>query len=231
MDASGNVYVGDTNNSVVRKVSSSGSITTYAGVAGGYYAGYGGDGGPATSAYLSNPHGLAVDPIGNLYIADTGNDAIREVTLDGIITTLTGNRYPGYSGDNGPAVDAQLSSPGAVAVDSNGNIYIADTGNYAIRKISTNGIITTVAGSGMWGYSGDNGPATSAQLASPSGVAVDAGGNIYIADSKFSSIRKVSVNGIITTIAGSGYGFFVDGGPAIATQLGGECYACDLSMH
>ena len=170
------LYIADTGNHRIRKVSN-GVITT---VAGNGTAGFSGDNGPATSAQLNHPLGVAVDSAGNLYIADYWNNRIRKVS-NGVITTVAGNGNAGFSGDNGPATSAQLNYPTGVAVDSAGNLYIADSHNNRIRKVS-NGMITTVAGNGTSGFSGDNGPATSAQLYAPEGVAVDAAGNLYIAD-------------------------------------------------
>jgi uncharacterized protein (TIGR03437 family) len=199
-DSAGNLYVNDSNNSLIRKITN-GVITT---VAGNGTLGYSGDNGPATLAQLNYPSAVAVDPVGNLYIADTQNQRIRKVS-GGVITTVAGNgstccvENMGNIGDNGPATSAPLNSPFGVAVDAAGNLYIADTRNLRIRKVS-GGVITTVVGNGEWGYGGDNGPATTAQLTGPGGVAVDATGNLYIADGGV--VRKVS-NGIITTVAGS----------------------------
>jgi len=205
VDGNGNIYIADAFNSRIRKVDTNGIITT---VAGDGNDGYSGDNGPATSAELNDPRGVAVDSNGNIYIADTDNNRIRKVDTNGIITTVAGisctSGYCGHSGDNGPATSAELYDPRGVAVDSKGNIYIADYGNERIRKVDTNGIITTVAGDGTYGYGGDNGPATSAQLRSPEDVAVDNSGNIYIADNGNHRIRKVDTNGIITTVAGNG---------------------------
>src|ERR1019366_9345320 len=173
VDSAGNLYIADQYNHRIRKVSN-GVITT---VAGSGTAGFSGDNGPATSAQLYYPAGVAVDAAGNLYIADQYNHRIRKVS-NGVITTVAGSGTAGFSGDNGPATSAQLSGPGGVAADSAGNLYIADTSNYRIRKVS-NGVITTAAGGGS---GGDNGPATSAQLNYPAGVAVDSAGNLYIAD-------------------------------------------------
>src|ERR1019366_8977789 len=199
----------------VRKVATSGVITT---VAGGGCCSLG-DGGPATSAQLSNPRSVKVDA-GNLYIADTSNARIRVVSSAGIITTLAGNGTSGYSGDGGPAINAQLSIPIGLAVDGAGNLYIADTNNQRIRKVATNGAITTVAGTGSSGFSGDGGPATSAQVNCPDGVAADASGKLYIADTCNSRIRMVSSTGTISTLAGTGNsGYSGDGGPAIDAQL------------
>ena len=201
-------------------------------VAGNGTAGFSGDDGLATSAAFNTPLGLARDSAGNLYIADLANSRIRKVT-NGVITTVAGNGTLGFSGDGGPATSAQLSGPSNVAVDSAGNLYIVDTGNQRIRKVS-NGIITTVAGNGAQGFSGDNGPAIDARLYNPSAVAVDSAGNLYIADSYNNRIREVS-NGMITTVAGGvpptgtipilgpglpPYGGFGgDGGPATAAQM------------
>jgi uncharacterized protein (TIGR03437 family) len=211
VDSAGNLYIADTSNSRIRKVSN-GVITT---VAGNAAAGFSGDGGPATSASLSWPMGVAVDPVGDLYIADYSNQRIRKVA-NGVITTVAGG---GTSlGDNGPATSAQLYYPRGVAVDPAGNLYIADSGLDRVRKVSS-GVITTVAGNGTPGFSGDGGPATSAQLSSPSGVGVDAAGNLYIADTNNNRIRKVS-NGMITTVAGNGVaGPSGDGGPATSAWL------------
>ena len=182
--------------------------------------GYSGDNGPATSAELAGPTGVALDASGNLYIADYGNNRIRKVSPSGIITTVAGNGTDGFSGDNGPATSAELADPWGVALDASGNLYIADIYNNRIRKVSPSGIITTVAGNGTGGYSGDNGPATSAELYDPSGVALDASGNLYIADYGNDRIRKVSPSGIITTVAGNGtVGYSGDNGPATIAEL------------
>jgi len=198
VDASGNLYIVEWINNCIRKVDASGIITT---VAGNGTSGYRGDGGPATNAQLDCVHGVAVDASGNIYITDTGNYRVRKVDPSGVITTVAGNGAWGYSGDEGPATNAQLDWPLGMAVDALSNIYITD--GYRIRKVDTNGIITTVAG-GTWGYSGDGGPAGKAKLNWPLGVAVDAVGNLYIADTYNYCIRKVDTNGIITTVAGLG---------------------------
>ena len=153
--------------------------------------GFRGDGGLATSARLNGPTGVAVDDAGNLYIADQGNHRIRLVTTGGLIATVAGTGRRGYSLGGGLAVSAQLSSPSAVAVDTDGNLYIADTGNNRIRKVTPEGLISTIAGTGTKGFSGDGGPATAAELHFPTGVAVDADGNIYIADQLNHRIRKL----------------------------------------
>ena len=151
----------------------------------GSVAGFSGDGGPATSALLGRPvGGVAIDAAGNLFIEDMGNNRIRKVTLDGIISTVAGNGMSGFSGDGGPATSARFrfeSGPlvSGIAVDAAGNLFIADTSNYRIRKVTPAGIISTVAGNGTLGFSGDGGPATAAQLNYPYNVAVDTAGNIF----------------------------------------------------
>jgi uncharacterized protein (TIGR03437 family) len=236
VDAAGNLYIADTGNHRIRKVSG-GVITT---VAGNGTLGFSGDDGPATSAQLDYPGGVAVDSAGDLYIADSYNFRIRKVA-NGVITTVAGNGVPGFGGgDNGPATSAALSRPSGIAVDSAGSLYIAEFNSSLIRKVS-NGAITTVAGTGTSGFSGDNGPATSAQLNGPEGVAVDSAGNVYIADFGNNRIRKVA-NGVIATVAGNGTpGFSGDNGPATSAQLAypggvasdsaGNVYVADTSNN
>lgn len=220
VDAAGNIYIADTNNYRVRKVDAvSGVITTVAGTSSNCTAA--GDGGLATAAQLCDPIGIDVDANGNLYIADTDTNRIRKVNPSGIITTIAGNGSHGFSGDGGPATAAMLAQPFDVTHDAAGNLYIADTVNERIRKVDTTGIITTVVGNGVSGYSGDGGLATAASIYYPFGVAVDAAGNIYIADTENYRIRRVDSNGVITTFAGTGsYGFSGDGGPATQAMLG-----------
>jgi secreted PhoX family phosphatase len=200
-DSAGNLYIADTGNNVVRRVDFlTGVITT---VAGNGTAGYSGDGGAATGAELHNPNGVAVDAAGNLFIVDENNAVIRKVAAGtGVITTVAGNGTPGFSGDSGPATSAELNQPDYVALDAAGNLYIADGLNDRIRVVNANtDIITTVAGNGMQGYSGDSGAATSAELYNPTAIVVNAAGYIYIADSGNSRVRKVNTGGIITTVA------------------------------
>ena len=214
-DAQGNVYF--TSNNAVFKIDSTGNLVRLAGTS---RAGYSGDGGPATQAQLASPYGLALDSSGNLYIADGGNQCIRKVTAAGIISTFAGNTAAGYFGDNGLAVRAQLNNPLGVAVDSAGNVYIADSYNQRIRKVTPSGLISTVAGDGTCCFGGDNGPGTSAQVHQPESIAIDGSGNLYIADLGNNRIRKLSANGTITTVAGTGAnGFSGDGGPATSAQL------------
>ncbi len=214
-DAAGNFYIADTDNFVIREVNLAGITTVVAGTG---EQGFGGDGGPATSALLDSPEGIALDAAGNLYFADSGNHRIREVTA-GVIATIAGTGTCGYSGDGGPAVAAALCLPTAIAVDSAGGVYIADTNNYRIRKIAGTAI-STVAGNGLQSFSGDGGQATAAGLDSPFGVAVDSDFNIYIADTYNQRVRMVAYGtGIIGTIAGTGVKSFTFDGAAATAAL------------
>ena len=223
VDAAGNIYIADTVNQVVRKVTrATGVISTVAGTGA---KGYGGDGGPARSAQLNDPLGVAVDGSGNLYISDQLNNRIRKVDTAGIITTVAGTGVPGSVGDGGSATAAQLCHPYGLSFDRSGNLYVADAGNHKIRRIS-GGRISTVAGVGVTqcgqggGFSGDGGAATSAKLNDPSGVTVDGLGNLYIGDQLNNRIRKVNTSGIISTVAGTGAaGYNGDGIAATQAQL------------
>jgi trimeric autotransporter adhesin len=211
------VYIADNQNHAIRMVNiGTGIITTVAGTG---VAGFSGDGGPATQAQLHNPFGVAVDATGNIYIADTGNNRVRKIAVGtGVITTIAGNGSPSYSGDGGTATAAGLNYPTGVAVDTLGNVYVADQRNNRIREIGA-GIITTAAGNGNVGNSGDGGPAITAALYYPTGIAVDAYRNLYIADSNNQKIREV-VFGIINTVAGTGsVGYTCSPGPS-ATAVG-----------
>jgi uncharacterized protein (TIGR03437 family) len=191
-------------------------------VAGNSTTGYSGDGGPAKNAQLNGPTAITLDAAGNLYIADASNYRVRRVSPTGIITTVAGNGTQGYSGDNGSATKAQLNGLAGIAVDGNGNLYFSDKVGSWIRKVSPAGIITTIAGTGSNGYSGDNVPALGAQLYNPTGIAVDGSGNVYIADSNNFRIRMISAGGTITTVAGSGAeGYFGDGGQAVNARFNG----------
>ena len=272
VDAAGNIFIVDRNNNRIRKVDTSGTITTFAGNG---TSGFSGDGGPAASAALFLPIAVAVDGAGNVYIADAGSNGLRMVNTSGVInqvpiisssltriaspggmtsdsagnlyisdengsaiykldkagvlTTVAGGTF-GFAGDGGPATKASLYFPSGVAVDSAGNIYFADRGNNRVRKVDTKGIITTFAGTGTAGFSGDGGPATSAKLGSGltlpfQGVAVDNAGNVYIADPMNNRVRVVKPSGIISTFAGNGTGFATgslgngDGGPPASSSV------------
>jgi sugar lactone lactonase YvrE len=217
VDAAGNLYIADSNNSVVRKVTQAGVISTVAGTGGSQ--GYSGDGAAATSAKMMAPFGVAVDSSGNLYIADFYG-WIREVTAStGVISTIAGNGSVGYSGDGGPATSAQFYYPVSVALDLSGNVYVADSNNGAVRMIS-NGTISTVAGNGTLSYMGDGGLATFAQFSQISSIVVDAQSNVYVADTGNQAIRLFPVGGIVTTIAGNGtQGYTGDGGPATQAEM------------
>jgi sugar lactone lactonase YvrE len=239
VDVSGNLYISDTLNNRIRKVDVHGRIST---VAGNGSLGFGGDGGPATQATLSRPVGLAVDFFGSIYIADVDNSRIRKVDLTGRITTIAGSETEGFSGDGGPASRAELSRPRDVAVDGLGNLYIADTNNNRIRRVDLNGIISTVAGNGEPGFSGDGQAAIRASLNFPRGVAVDSFGQVYISDMMNNRVRMVNFQGIISTVAGNGQpGFGGDGGPAAQAQLhfprgirvapSSAIYIADLDNH
>ncbi|MEM7532896.1 MAG: NHL repeat-containing protein [Chloroflexota bacterium] len=218
VDDTGNWLITQSYQNAVRNVDTNGMITTIAGTG---TKGGGGDNGAATNAQLAGPRTVAMDDNGNRFISDTDNNRIRKIDTNGIITTVAGNGAHGYGGDNGPATIAQLRFPGDVIVDAGGNLIIADMHNHRIRKVDTNGIITTIAGTGIAGYSGDNGLATDAQLTYPHTIILDNDGNLIIADTNNNRIRKVDTNGVITTIAGNGTdGYSGDNGPAIDAQLG-----------
>ena len=221
VDTAGDVFIADAFNQVIRKVNTNGIISTFAGNGflapppqPGFLGGYSGDGGPATNAEMNNPHGVAVDQTGNVFIADSLNGRIRKVDANGIITTVAGPGTIGYYGDGGPATNAEVGNAEFISVDNVGNLFIAVAGG-AIRKVGTNGIITTVAGNWTNGYSGDGGPATKAELNVPGRVVADAAGNLFISDSGDNRIRKVETNGIITTLAGTG---FTGGTPTIVVS-------------
>lgn len=219
VDASGNLFIADTGNSRIREVSPGGIITTVAGTG---CCGYGGDGQQATSASLNQPQGVAADASGNIYIADTTNNVVRKVSANGVISTVAGkDLLVGFFGDGGPASAALLYAPAGVAVDAAGDLFIADTVNNVIRKVSaSSGNISTVAGNTTQGFAGDGAAATLAELYLPTGVFVDASGNLFVADRGNNRIRKVSTSGTITTVAGSGSGVSSgDGGAATSAGL------------
>ena len=228
VDGFGNLFIADYGNGRVRKVNTNGIISTLVGDS-------------ATKVGISSV-GLTLDATGNLYIADFDNNRIRKLSTNGIISTVAGNGTKGYSGDGDSATAAKLYFPSSVAVDAYGNLFIADEGNHRIRKVSTNGIISTIAGNGIGGYSGDGGNAASAKLNAPTCVLFDAGGSLYIADHYNNRIRKISTNGIITTVAGNGIqGFGGDGGSAtnaefdypisVAFDTSGNLFIADYSNN
>jgi len=218
VDAAGNIYITDLNNHVVRKVNTVGVIST---VAGNGFSGYGGDGGPATNAKLNLPYGLVFDDKGNCYVADALNYSVRKINSAGIITTIAGNGTKGFSGDGGPATNAQFKYLGGLALDnSSGDVYVADYANHRIRKVNKSGVISTFAGTGVIGNNGDGGPASAAALNGPNGVYIDNLGYVYIVDNYANVVRKVTPAGVISTIAGNGTkGYSGDGGPATLAQL------------
>jgi trimeric autotransporter adhesin len=218
-DLNGNLIILDAGNNLVRQVDQNGIITSLTSKAS---AGYNGNGGPSVSASIWNPQGAATDQAGNIYFADTQNNAIRMISKNtGIITTVAGlgPQAAGYSGDNGPATQAKLNSPKGIAMDWQGNLYIGDSGNNVIRKVS-GGIITTIAGNGTEGYAGDGGPALGANFRAINAVAIDIYGNIYVADSGNNAIRKIDTSGKISTLAGNGVaGYSGDGGDSKKAKL------------
>ena len=217
MTADGGFLINDLGNNVVRKVSAAGVITRVAGTG---TAGDTGDDGPATAAQLGLPGGVAVTADGGFLIADTGNSVVRKVSAVGVITRVAGTGTAGDTGDDGPATAAQLNIPVGVAVTADGGFLIADTQNSVVRKVSAAGVITRVAGTGTAGDTGDDSPATAAQLNIPVGVAVTADGGFLIADTGNNVVRKVSAAGVITRVAGTGTaGNAGDDGPATAAQL------------
>jgi len=242
VDSVGNTYIADLVNNRIRKVDTAGIITTVAGSESYDYSDFIGDGGPATQAILWSPLSIAVDGSNNIYIADLGNNRIRKVDSSGVISTVAGNGAYGFSGDGGPATEAMLNEPCGVSIDGAGNIYISDTGNYRIRKVDTSGVISTIAGNGSNGFSGDGGPAVQAGLEYVYGTAVDSVGNIYISAPYSSRIRKINAMGTITTVAGSGeQGSTGDGGLAtdallhypfgVAVDSGGNIYIADADNN
>jgi hypothetical protein len=239
MTGDGGFLIADFAAHMVRRVSAAGVITT---VAGAGRPGNSGDGGPATAARLNSPEGIAPTPDGGFLIADMGNHVIRKVSAAGVITTVAGTGVRGYAGDGGPATGARLNAPVGVAVTRDGGFLIGDFGNHVVRKVSASGVITTVAGTGAPGSSGDGGPATQARLATPAGVAVTGDDGFLVSDNAAHVVRMVSAAGVISTVAGTGAaGNSGDGGPATAAQLnnpnwvaagsGGRFLIADFGNH
>ena len=236
----GNLYIADQTNHRIRRIDASGNISTIAGTG---MSDFGGDGGPASEAMLDFPLDVALDSAGNLYIVGNQSHRIRRVDPSGNISTVAGTGTAGFGGDGGPATEAMLNAPFSVALDSDGNLYIADFDNHRIRRVDASGNISTIAGAGTAGFSGDGGPASGAMLDGPTGVALDSAGNLYIADGNNHRIRKVdATTGIILTIAGTGTsGFGGDGGPAsgamlngptgVAVDRAGNLYIADRDNH
>jgi sugar lactone lactonase YvrE len=217
-DKAGNLYFPDMGNNVIRKINTSGIISTVAGTG---TAGFFGDGGPATSAQLDLPYAIYIDDLGNLFVSDLSNLRVRKINASGIISTVAGNGSAGFGGDGGPATSAEFSfnAPDYISVDHAGNIYIGDPSNGRVRKVNASGTITSIAGNGSGVNSGDGGAATSAGIGGPTDAIMDAYGNLFISDGH-ASIRMVNTAGIITTIAGTGTkGFSGDGGLAALAEF------------
>lgn len=218
LDSAGNLYISDVSGNRIRKVSTTGTIMTYAGNG---TCGFNGDGLVATMAMLCSPTGMTFDHAGNLVIAEQGTNRIRSISKTGKITTIAGNGAYGNSGDGGPATSAETGDPFWPAYDSAGNLYFSMATICVVRKVNTSGVISTVAGNGTCGYSGDGSAATAARLNGPRGIAFDASGNMYIADFANHRVRKVDTSGHISTFAGTGKGGFSgDGGPATSAKIG-----------
>jgi uncharacterized protein (TIGR03437 family) len=238
-DTTGNLLIVDYENSSVWRVGTDGTVQPVAGTG---KPGYSGDGGPATDAELRFPRAMCVNAAGNIFIADTWNYRVRKITPDGKISTVAGNGKNGNSGDGVPAVEAEIGPPWGVAADDGDTVYIADPYHQCIRKITAEGLISTVAGSGSQGDEGDGGPAASARFRYPRGLALDSNGNLYVADQFNHRVRKISRDGFISTVAGTGErGYSGDGGPAASAQLNGpyavaagvlgELYIADVRNH
>ena len=223
VDDAGTLFVVDHGNNRVRKIRSDGVISTFAGTGavGVDAGGYAGDGGPATAARLQEPVGVGLGAGGDVYVADRDNNAIRKIDADGTITTVIGGKGAGFSGDGGPASEARIDRPQQIVVDPDGNVYFADSGNNRVRRIDTEGVVTTVAGNGRAATSGDGGPALSAAVWNPTGLALDDEGNLYVSQPDDNRIRRVDTTGAIVTVAGgtASPGFSGDGGPATRARF------------
>jgi uncharacterized protein (TIGR03437 family) len=235
VDSKGNLYIADQSNDRIRLINTALTISTFAGA--NHFAG---DSGSATSALLNLPSHALMDASGNLYISDSMNNRIRKVNAAGTITTVAGTGVCAYSGDNGPAASAAICLPGQMALDSTGRLYFADTLNSVVRRIETTGVITTFAGTGTFGTTGDLGPATAAQFELPVGLAFDAAGNLFVSDNYAHTVRKIGTDGKITAFAGSLEGFSGDGNLATAARLdtpgqlavsGSDLYIADTANY
>ena len=220
LDKNGNLYIADYLNNRVRKVSTNGIISTVAGTSNIILGN--GDGGLASSATLSGPYGLCIDKLGNLFIADYYDHRIRKVSTTGIITTYAGSTKTSFSGDGGLATAAGFFYPYGICMDTSGNLYISDDFDHRIRKVSSNGIISTISGTGQLGFMGDGGSATNAQFEFPEGLCLDAAGNLYITDKGNDRIRMISPDGKIKTVAGAGL--------VIVSKLGDGGLATDAEI-
>ncbi len=217
----GSLIIADLKNNRIRKVDPDGTITTVAGDGGGLPRG---DGGPAAEARVGNAYGVAIDNDGNIYLGDRMGYRVRRIDRQGVITRFAGNGRRGDSGDGGPAVDAQVDRVNDIAIGADGRVYLADAGNHRIRVVDNEGTITTFAGTGTEGYSGDGGPASSAELNAPSALCIDARGALYFCDFGNHCVRKVAADGTVSTVAGTGKpGWGGDGKLAITAKLFEPC--------
>ena len=217
VDRDGSILVADSYNHVIHRIDKEGYLTRFAGNG---VRGRGGEGVKALESSFAFPCDVRLDSKGSIFVADLENHRIRKITRDGVVTTVAGTGVPGYSGDGGQALNAQLNSPWGILIDKNDNLLIADSNNDAIRKVGSDGIIHTIAGNGQEGYAGDGGTATSARLNTPQSLAVDAAGRIFIGDEHNDAIRVVELDGTIRTFIGTkGPGYSGDGGPASEAQI------------
>lgn len=217
VDGDGNLLLADSLNHAILKIDARGYLTYFAGNG---ERGFSGDAGQATKAQLHSPYDVRIDSKGNVYIADVKNHRIRKVDREGVISTVAGTGVAGYSGDGGPAVNAQLNMPYGILLDNDDNLLIADSDNNVIRKVGHDGNISTIAGTGERGYAGDGGPARAAKFDSPQAMAIDKDGRIYVDDEHNNAIRIIEPDGTLRTLVGTkGPGFSGDGGPAISAQI------------
>jgi sugar lactone lactonase YvrE len=217
VEPTGDILLADSYNNAILRIDSEGYLSRFAGNG---IRGYNGDGNRATESSLRIPHDVRIDSKGNVYIADVMNHRVRKVDREGIMTTVAGTGVVGYSGDGGPAVDAQLNTPWGILVTPDDHLLIADSENHVIRRVGSDGIIVTIAGSGELGFDGDGGPALSAKFNSPQSLALDAMGRLYIGDEHNNAIRMIEQDGRVSTLIGTqGPGFSGDGGPAHLAQI------------